>query len=51
MFAENIWNYLSALIGDDRVQLEQDEEISGPCLVTRDGQIVHAGTLESMRLN
>jgi len=50
MFAENIWNYLSALIGDDRVRLEQDEEISGPCLVTRDGQIVHAGTLEAMRL-
>jgi len=48
MFANNIYNYVAGLIKDGKVQLNMDDEITASSLVTKDGKVVHAGTLEAM---
>jgi len=48
MFARNIYNYVANLIKDGNVELNMDDEIIASSLVTKDGEIVHAGTLEAM---
>ena len=48
MFAHNIYNFLAYLAKDGAIELNMDDEIIASSLVTRDRQIVHAGTLEAM---
>lgn len=48
MFAQNVCNYLTLLVKDGKLNLDAEDEIIAACLVTRDGRIVHAGTLEAM---
>ncbi|KUO70252.1 MAG: NADP oxidoreductase [Desulfosporosinus sp. BRH_c37] len=48
MFANNIYNYLLNLVKEGRVEVNLDDEIIASSLVTKDGQIVHAGALETM---
>ena len=48
MFASNIYNYVVNLIKDGNVELNMDDEIIASSLVTKDGEIVHAGILEAM---
>jgi NAD(P) transhydrogenase subunit alpha len=50
MFANNIYNYVAHLIENGKVQLDMADEIIAFSLVTRDGNVVHAGTLEAMGL-
>jgi NAD(P) transhydrogenase subunit alpha len=38
------------LIKDGKVNLNMDDEIIASSLVTKDGKIFHAGTLEAMNL-
>ena len=49
MFSKNVFNFVENLVADGRVNLNLDDEIIRATLVTRDGKIVHEGTLESMR--
>ena len=51
MFATNVYNLLDYLIKDGKVNLSMDDEIIASSLVTKDGKIVHSGTLEAMELN
>ncbi|WP_028308992.1 NAD(P) transhydrogenase subunit alpha [Desulfitibacter alkalitolerans] len=51
MFAHNIYNYLVNLVKDGQVQINMDDEIIAETIVTRDGSIVHPGTLEAMNSN
>ncbi|UCC23177.1 MAG: NAD(P) transhydrogenase subunit alpha [Planctomycetota bacterium] len=48
MFASNVYNLLGYLIKDGRVVLNMDDEIISSSLVTKDGKIIHSGTLEAM---
>lgn len=48
MFANNMYNLVKYLVKDGAVHLDMSDEICAKILVTRDGQIVHAGTLEAM---
>jgi NAD(P) transhydrogenase subunit alpha len=50
MFASNMYNLLAYLIKDGKVNLNMDDEIIASSLVTKDGKILHAGTLEAMNL-
>ena len=50
MFATNMYNLLVYLIKDGRVNLNMDDEIIASSLVTKDGKIIHSGTLEAMEL-
>jgi NAD(P) transhydrogenase subunit alpha len=50
MFASNMYNLLVYLIKDGKVNLNMDDEIIASSLVTKDGKIFHAGTLETMNL-
>ena len=48
MFSKNIHNFVANLIEDGTVQLDKDDEIVAESIVTRDGQVVHAGAREAM---
>lgn len=50
MFAHNIYNYLANLVQDGKIELNMDDEIIASSLVTKDGEIVHAGVLEAIEL-
>jgi NAD(P) transhydrogenase subunit alpha len=50
MFSKNVFNFVENLVADGKISLNLDDEIIRETLVTKDGKIVHAGTLESMRL-
>ena len=49
MFSKNIYNLLEYLTKDGKINLDLSDEIVSSILVTKDGEIVHEGTLESMR--
>jgi len=51
MFSKNIYNLLEFLIKDGEIKLDESDEIVSSILVTKDGKIVHKGTLEAMGLN
>lgn len=48
MFAKNVYNLVKYLTKDGKIVLDLEDEICKSILVTRDHQIVHAGTLEAM---
>ncbi len=50
MFSRNIYNLLSYLTKEDRIHLDMSDEIISSILVTKDGNIIHEGTLEAMGL-
>jgi NAD(P) transhydrogenase subunit alpha len=50
MFAHTMYNLVNYLIKDGKVHLDMDDEIIASSLVTKDGKIVHSGTLEAMNL-
>lgn len=49
MFARNIYNFVTNLVQDAQIKLNLEDEIIASSLVTRDGQIVHAGVLEAIQ--
>lgn len=50
MFAKNVLHFVENLVHDGQIVFNLDDEIIRETLVTKDGEIVHAGTLESMRV-
>lgn len=48
MFAQNMYNLVKYLTRDGNIHLDMNDEICASILVTRDGEIVHRGTLEAM---
>ena len=50
MFAHNIYNFVENLIQEGTVSFDLNDEIIAHCLVTRNGEIVHAGAREAMGL-
>lgn len=50
MFSRNIYNLLDYLTKDGKIVLNMSDEIVSSIIVTRNGEIVHEGTLEAMRL-
>lgn len=51
MFSKNIYNLLEFLTKDGKISLDESDEIVSSILVTKDGKIVHKGTLEAMGLH
>lgn len=49
MFSKNVFNFVENLVRDGQIVLNLDDEIIRETLVTKGGEIVHVGTLESMR--
>jgi NAD(P) transhydrogenase subunit alpha len=49
MYANNIFNFLCHLVRDGRVNLDMNDEIISSCLVTNNGQVIHAGAIEAMK--
>lgn len=50
MFSKNIYNLLEFLTKDGKISLDESDEIVSSILVTKEGKIVHKGTLEAMGL-
>ncbi len=48
MFSRNIYNLLEYLTRGGKLTLDMSDEIDSSIVVTRDGEIVHEGTLEAM---
>lgn len=48
MFSNNIYNLVKFLNKDGKIELDMNDEIVKSALVTLNGRIVHAGTLEAM---
>jgi NAD(P) transhydrogenase subunit alpha len=48
LFANNMCNFVLYLIRDGEVRLDLTDPIISPCVVTRDGRVVHQGALEAM---
>ena len=48
MFAQNVWHYLSHIVKEGKVDRDAEDQIIRESLVTRDGKIVHQGTLLAM---
>jgi len=51
MFANNVYNLVAYLVKNGKVILNMDDEIIASSLVTKDGRIIHTGTLEAMNKN
>ncbi len=49
MFAHNMFQYVRHLVVEGRLDPETDDEILREALVTKDGAVVHAGTLQAMQ--
>lgn len=50
MFANNVYNLVSYLTKDGKINLDLSDEITRSILVTNNGEIVHEGTREAMGL-
>ena len=50
MFANNIYNLLAYLVKDNKIVLDESDEIVKGILVCQDGKLVHAGAREAMGL-
>ena len=50
MFANNIYNLLAYLVKNDKIVLDESDEIVKGVLVCRDGKLIHAGAREAMGL-
>lgn len=50
MFSLNIYNILKYLTKNGKIELDLNDEIVSSILVTKDGKVVHEGTLEAMGL-
>jgi NAD(P) transhydrogenase subunit alpha len=50
MFSKNMYNLLTYLTKDGKINLDLSDEIISSILVTKDGEILHEGTLEAMGL-
>lgn len=50
MFSKNIYHLLTYLMKEDKINLDLSDEIISSILVTKDGEILHEGTLEAMGL-
>ena len=48
MFAQNVYNLMQIMFKDGEIHLDLNDEIIASILVTKDGKISHAGTLEAM---
>ncbi len=49
MFSNNVYNLAKYLIKDGKISLDMTDDIVQSILVTADGKVVHAGTLEAMQ--
>ena len=50
MFAQNIYYFVENLIKDGKITVNMEDEIIATSLLTKDGEIVHAGAREAMNL-
>ncbi|MBE0478602.1 NAD(P) transhydrogenase subunit alpha [Candidatus Aerophobetes bacterium] len=50
MLAWNIYHFLTNLVKDNSIVIDMNDEVVASCLLTRNGDIVHAGTREAMNL-
>ncbi len=48
MFSQNVYNLVKFLTKNGKIELDMNDEIVKAILVTKDGEVVHAGALESM---
>lgn len=49
LFANNMYHFVMNLLKDGELRLDMDDPIVRPCVVTKDGEVVHEGALEAMK--
>ena len=50
MFSKNVLHFVNNIVEDGKINLNLDDVIVKETLTTKDGQVVHEGALESMRV-
>jgi len=50
MFSKNVLNFVNNIVADGKITLNLDDVIVKDTLTTKDGEVVHEGALESMRV-
>jgi len=50
MYAKNITTFLAHLVKEGKLELDMDDEITSETLITRGGEVVHAGVRELLEL-
>ncbi|WP_295939991.1 NAD(P) transhydrogenase subunit alpha [uncultured Alistipes sp.] len=48
MFANNVYNLVKYLTKEGRIELDMNDDVTRSIMVTMNGEVVHAGTLEAM---
>ena len=48
MFSKNVYNLVSYLVKEDKMNLDESDEIVRGILTTKNGEIVHQGAREAM---
>ncbi|MCK8817540.1 NAD(P) transhydrogenase subunit alpha [Natroniella sulfidigena] len=48
MFAQNLYSFIEHIVDEGEVDTEADDQIVQESMVTKDGEIVHQGTLKAM---
>ena len=51
MYARNMLNFINHIVKDGEIVIDDEDEITNGCLITRDGEIVHEATAASMKAN
>ena len=47
MYAKNVSNLLALMIGDESIQIDQDDEVIAGCLLIHQGEVIHPGFIAS----
>ena len=48
MFSENVYNFFSYLVRNNKLNLDMDDEIISSTIVTLNHKLMHKGTIEAM---
>jgi NAD(P) transhydrogenase subunit alpha len=48
MYARNLFNFLSPAISEGELQIDWEDEVFARTVLTRDGEIKHEGTRQSL---
>ena len=49
MYARNMLNFINHIVKDGEIVIDDEDEITKGCLITRDGEVVHEATVAAMK--
>lgn len=51
MYARNMLNFINHIVRDGEIVIDDEDEITKGCLITRGGEVVHEATVAAMKAN